>query len=453
MVSSAGGDSGRLWTAPVVATDTMAGMLTVLGASHHDLGLTDLDRLTGDTGQLIDLLQDLHHQPDSPLAGVVVVATCNRLEIYLDVVRFHDAIDQVIAALSRSSGVPEAAASSLLKVRVGAPAAAHLFTVAAGLDSMVVGEAEIGGQIGRALADAQAAGTTSPSINMLFQSAARTAKQVAATTGLGAAGRSVASVALDIAAEGISLRGSTALVIGTGAYARVVARELRARECGELAVFSPSGRASGFAGRHRATALTPDQLPAALATVDIVVTCSGGSSAVLTEPVLRTAVSSRTTALPVVDLALHSDVPATARSVPGVRLTDLHTVAAGVDPAHLLAVTAAQDIVIAGVAAFEDRMAVRRLDPAIVALRQHISGAVDKEMVRLRAKYPDEVAADVERALHRVTQSLLHTPTMRAGELARTGDGAGYLQALHTLFGIDLTDPAAAGHGEVRETG
>ena len=125
--------------------------------------------------------------------------------------------------------------------------------------------------------------------------------------------------------------------------------------------------------------------------------------------------------------------------MPGVRVIDLLSVAEQADPGHLSAVTAAQDIVIAGVAAFEERLAVRRMDPAVVALRQHISGAVEKEMVRLRAKYPTDVAADVELALHRVTQSLLHTPTLRAKELARTGDSAGYLQALHTLFGIDLT--------------
>jgi glutamyl-tRNA reductase len=98
-------------------------------------------------------------------------------------------------------------------------------------------------------------------------------------------------------------------------------------------------------------------------------------------------------------------------------------------------------------------MAARRLDPAVVALRQHISGAVEKEMTRLRAKYPSDIAADVELALHRVTQSLLHTPTLRAKELARTGDGANYLQALHTLFGIDLTEAEPAAHtGPVRLT-
>ena len=97
---------------------------------------------------------------------------------------------------------------------------------------------------------------------------------------------------------------------------------------------------------------------------------------------------------------------------------DLHSVAEQADPTHLSAVTAAQDIVIAGVAAFEERMAVRRLDPAVVALRQHISGAVEKEMMRLRAKYSSEVAAEMELALHRVTQSLLHTPTLRAKAMA-----------------------------------
>src|SRR6478609_12198916 len=141
---------------------------------------------------------DLVRQPDVPVDGAVVIATCNRLEIYLDAARFHDAIDGVAGRLAQVTGLTADEVSGMLKVRVGAPAVAHLFTVAAGLDSMVVGEAEIAGQIARALREAQAAGTASPAINQLFQSAARVAKQVASETGLGAAGRSVASVALDI---------------------------------------------------------------------------------------------------------------------------------------------------------------------------------------------------------------------------------------------------------------
>jgi glutamyl-tRNA reductase len=428
-------------------------MLMVLGASHHDLGLTQLDRLTSGSEALSQALVSLTRREDSPVAGVVVVATCNRLEIYLDAVRFHDAIDEVTAVVSASSGMPAQEVSAALKVRVGAPVVAHLFTVASGLDSMVVGEAEIGGQVARALRDAQILGTATPAINLLFQHAARTAKKVATDTGVGAAGRSIASVALDIAAGTVHLDGARALVIGTGAYARVVAAELRSRGCSALSVFSPSGRASGFADRHRAVPVEPDRLADTLARVDVVVTCSGTSTETLSPEVLSAAVAQREDPLPVLDLALHSDVSAAARAVPGVRVIDLNTVSEQVDPAHLAAVGEAHDIVIAGVADFEDRMAVRKLDPAIVALRQHVSGAVDKEMARLRAKYPAEVAADVELSLHRLTQSLLHTPTMRAGELARTGDTADYLQALHTLFGIDLTDDSGAHQASLRLSG
>ncbi len=421
-------------------------MLMVLGASHHDLGLTQLDRLTGNPDLLSRSLRALAAREDSPLTGVVVVATCNRLEIYLDAVRFHDAIDGVTAVIAETTGVSADEVSSSLKVRVGAPVAAHLFTVAAGLDSMVVGEAEIGGQIARSFRDSQTEGAASPAINLLFQYAARTAKQVATDTGLGAAGRSVASVALDIAAQSVELTTARAVVVGTGAYARVVAAELRARGCGELSVFSPSGRAAGFADRHRAVPIEADALVEALSVADLVVTCSGTTTRVIDEELLTDAVASREKPLPIIDLALHSDVSAAARAVPGIRVIDLHTVAEQADPAHLSAVRAAQDIVIAGVAAFEERLAIRRMDPAVVALRQHISGAVEKEMVRLRAKYPSDVAADVELALHRVTQSLLHTPTLRAKELARSGDGAGYVQALHTVFGIDITETDSEHH-------
>ena len=415
----------------------------VLGASHHDLELTELDRLTGNPDLLSLGLAELSARADSPVAGLVVVATCNRLEIYVDAARFHDAIDEVTGVVSAVTGIPVDDVSGLLKVRVGAPVAAQLFTVTAGLDSMVVGEAEIGGQVARAFRTAQEAGTTSTAINLLFQSAARTAKQVATDTGLGAAGRSIASVALDIVSGTTDLVGAHAVIIGTGAYARVVAAELRHRGSGRLSVFSPSGRATAFADRHHAEPIAADQLASALVKADLVVSCSGSAVPVIDEALLSAVLELRDMPLPIIDLALHADVAPAARTVPGVQLVDLHTVSEQADPAHLSAVTHAQDIVIAGVAAFEDRMAVRRLDPAVVALRQHISGAVEKEMLRLRAKYPSEIAADVELALHRVTQSLLHTPTLRAKELARTGDGAGYLEALHTLFGIDIAD---AGH-------
>ena len=421
----------------------------VLGASHHDLELTQLERLSASADSLNETLRELAEVDGSPISGTVVLATCNRLEIYVDAERFHDAIDVVSERIAAAAGIDPADAAGLLKVRVGAPVAAHLFTVASGLDSMVVGEAEISGQVSRALTAAHAARTTTPVLHSLFQSAARTAKQVTAGTGLGTAGRSVASVAIDIATAELpgpgaadhALSTSTCLIIGTGSYARVVATALHARGCTRLQVFSPSGRADTFAATHHAEVVAPEQFAEAVGKADLVVACSGTTGGVLDVSTVTAALSGRERPLQVVDLALRPDVSAGVRALPGVRVVDLHTVAEGVAPEHREAIVAAQDVVIAAVARFEDDQAIRTLDPAVVALRQHVSLAVEKELVRLRAKYDGDVAAEVELAMHRVTQSLLHTPTLRAKELARTGDSAGYLQALHTLFGIEL--PAA----------
>jgi len=415
-------------------------MLMVLGASHHDLELAELDRLSAGAELLTAELSALVADPDSPVTGAVRVATCNRLELYVEADRFHDAIDSLLDAMAKATGATADQVGAQVKVRVGAPVAAHLFTVSAGLDSMVVGEAEISGQVARAFSQAQAAGTVSPHLHALFRAAARTAKRVAATTELGDAGRSVASVALEVAASGLdgSLAGARALVIGTGAYARVVLAALRQQGCVDLLVHSPSGRAAAFAASHHAVPVPAADLDVALRGVDLVVSCSGATGGVLDAATVAAALADRGRPLPILDLALRPDVTDAVRALPGVRIIDLHTVAVQADPAHAGALTTAQDLVIEAVAAFEDELTVRQMDPAVIALRSHVAEAVERELVRLRAKYEPAVAQDVEQAMHRVTQSLLHTPTMRAHELARSGDSEDYLRALHTLFGIEI---------------
>lgn len=425
----------------------------LLGVSHHDLELTDLQRLSAGAETIAETLLAAAAVPaseptidpgsptdtavDGPIRGAIALATCNRVEIYVEARRFHDAVDTVAAALADAAGMPVETVAAQLKVRVGAPVAAHLFAVAAGLDSMVVGEAEISGQVARSLRRAQQQATASPVLNQLFQRASRTAKLVQSRTRLGAAGRSVASVALDVveSTDG-PLVGRTALIIGTGSYARVVASALRARGCTDLQVFSPSGRADAFAQTHGARAVASDELTTVLKEVDLLVACSGTTGGALTADLMTS--SGRDRPLSVVDLALRSDIGDDVRALPSVRVVDLHTVAANAPGEQLEALTAAQDLVITAVAEFEDSQAVRALDPAVVALRSHVSGVVAKEMDRLRVKFDAEVAAELEQALHRVTRSMLHTPTLRAQELARSGNGAGYVAALHTLFGIEL---------------
>jgi len=414
-------------------------VLVLLGASYHDLELTRLQALAAGAEQLADriALRVSAAQP-GPIEGVVVLATCNRVEMYLDVRLFHDGVDTVTAMLAEATGLSRQAISATLEVRVGAPVAAHLFAVAAGLDSMVVGEAEIAGQVSRALGAAQLAGTVSPTLNLLFQRASRTARQVQSRTDLGTAGRSVASVALEVveSADG-PLAAKTVLIIGTGAYARVALAALRTRGCTDVSVFSTGDRAAGFAERHDARPVTADELATVIKSVDLIVACSGHRGAVITGELLDG--SGRDRPLTIVDLALQHDVADDVRTRPSVRIVDLLTVAQHATGGEAGAVAAAQDLVIAAVADFEDTQAVRVVDPAVIALRTHITGVVQKEMERLRGKFDESVAAELELAMHRVTRSMLHTPTMRAQELARTGDAAGYIAALHTLFGIDVS--------------
>ena len=423
-------------------------MLLVLGASHHDLELTHLERLSADADGLWAALVALCRRPESPVAGAVLLATCNRLEIYADGIRFHDAIDAITEALSAASGVPAEDVSASLKVRVGAPVAAHLFAVTSGLDSMVVGEAEIAGQVARAFEQAQRDEVASPSVHLLFQSAARTAKRVASATGLGAAGRSVASVALDIATAGTpGLDGSRVLVVGTGAYARVVAAELRARGCPAgpcsrpPAAPRPSRAGTVPSWWNRTCSVRPWRPPISWSRAAAIPrACSPRRCC---PPRSRSGTG-----------RCRSSISRCARDVPSGGAVGAggpgHRPAHGVRPGRPDAPRGASPRrrTSSSTASRSSRTGwpsvawTRRLSPCGNTSR----AAVEKEMGRIRAKYPADVAADVELALHRVTQSLLHTPTLRAKEVARTGETAGYLQALHTVFGIDLSHADSSPH-------
>jgi glutamyl-tRNA reductase len=421
-------------------------MLAVLGASHHDLGLAELAALADDPAGLRAGVDRLVGEPGSPVAGAVLLATCNRLEVYLDARRFHDAVEAVIDLLAADR--PGAIASrdrdtiaGMLQVRVGTPVVGHLFAVASGLDSLVVGEAEISGQVAAALRHAQAARTATPTLNLLFQSAARTAKRVTSTTGLGSAGRSVASVALQVAEPSVGdWATAEVLLVGTGSFARVVVAALRARGCGRIAVYSASGRAQAFAAARGIEAVGRGGLPAALVGADLVVTASGTGAAGLSGRGARRGTDAARRPGP------SADRPGAAirRSGGGPRASraqadrPAHGGRAGRRPRG-------------GRPTGHPRSFSRRsmpstsawppgpLDPAVVAPPVPTSRpTVQRELERLRSRVPPELAAELDHAAHRMTRSLLHTPTVRARALARTGSGEDYLRAVHTLFGIDV---------------
>ncbi len=214
------------------------------------------------------------------ITGAVVVSTCNRFEVYLDVESPVDgwgvqhASREVARLVAAASGVAEDVAVRAFSTRTGPDVAAHLFEVAAGLDSMVVGEREIAGQVKRALEEAREGGVTSSTLELLFQTASRTSKKISNETTLGGNGRSVVSLGLDLAsAELPPWRQVRAVLIGTGSYAGASLAALRARGCDDVRVYSGSGRAEQFAADRGVVAVT--DLVEALEDADLVVSCSG----------------------------------------------------------------------------------------------------------------------------------------------------------------------------------
>ncbi|MDR1998381.1 MAG: glutamyl-tRNA reductase [Frankiaceae bacterium] len=419
--------------------------LAVLGASHHDVTVAQLEQLSRGAESIV---ASLHAVP--AVAGAVVLSTCNRLEIYLDTTWFHDAVSAVNARLAQACGLPTWQVGELLRLRVGEEVPAHLFAVAAGLDSMVIGDDSIASQVGQALQAAHERGAATAPLQRLFQSALRTAREVGAATKLGGAGRSVVQVALDVAQEQAqaTIGGATALIVGTGSFARVAIAALRRRQVGQVLVYSPSGRAAGpggFAESHGASAVEgPAGLVGALRDADLAICCSGSTGSVIDAAMLRAAhrdpaAGERGSVL--IDLALTPDVAADVRALGAAVVIDLDVVARNAPAEQSGMLDEAREIVARALQRHREDVAARALDPAVVALREHVAKVLALEIERVRQRGSVEQAAETEQSLRRLTSALLHLPTVRARELARSGDHADYVAALNTLFGIEV--PAA----------
>jgi len=411
-------------------------VLLSLVASHHDLDLTVLERLSSDVHAVGRELVGA----TSSVTGAVVLATCNRFELYLETDEPAAALGAAGEAVAARSGYTREQVMSHLRPLTGPDAGAHLFGVASGLESMVVGEREIAGQVRRALTTARRDGTTTSSLESLFQAASRVSRKVETATGLGATGRSVVGVALDIAEGGLRAWSEVSCVlIGTGSYAGASLAALKARGCTDIRVYSPSGRAGQFAAARGVRSVPAGaDLAAELSDVDLVVACSGAAGAVLGVDALAAARTGTDRPLTVVDLALQHDVDPGVRSLPGVRLVSLHTVAQHA-PAEHAAVETARDLVARAAQAWEADRRVRDWNPAVVAERVRVLGGLEEQLTALPDERRDERH---ERALRRRTRATLHGPTVRAREAARGGDVASYAEALAELAAIPV--PAVA---------
>ena len=414
--------------------------LLVVGVSHRTAPVALLDRLALVEGGSEQLADDVLASPY--VAETLVLSTCNRVEVYAEVSRFHGAVVDVTETLAKTSGVPQEELTPHLYVRYDDRAVQHLFEVASGLDSMVVGEQQILGQVRGALRSAQEAATAGRGLNDLAQAALRVGKRVHHDTGIDHAGASVVSVALDLAAESLggSLEGRRALVVGAGAMSSLAATLLARAGAGDIVVanrtFSTGERLADAVG-GRAVELA--DVPGLLGAVDVVVSCTGSTGLVLTTEEVRARAS--TDPLVVVDLALPHDTEESIAGLPGVTRLDLAAVAAVPEAAASESdVALARAIVADEVRAHVSARAAQRVEPIVVSLRAHADQVVEAELQRLRLRVPDlddDAAEEVARSLRRAVSTLLHTPTVRMKELASDPDGTRYATALHRLFDLD----------------
>jgi glutamyl-tRNA reductase len=413
----------------------------VVGVSHKTAPVSVLEQLTLDASgvdKLVHGVASCEH-----VLEATVLATCNRVEIYAEVDRFHGSVEAVSALLCELSGQATEDVVPHLYVHYDDGAVSHLFHVASGLDSMVVGEGQILGQTREALRVAQEAGTIGPALNVLFQQALRVGKRVHAETDVDHAAPSLVGLALDHAAGTVGpVAGKRVLVVGAGSMASVSVSTVSRLGAGEIVVTSRTeGNARRLAEQYGGRAVPFSEVEDAIRGADVLVSCTGATGVVLPLSTVAVARLDADGPLAVIDLALPHDVDPSVAELPGVSLIDLARLAELVSrPDGVVDVAAVREIVAEEISAFLAARASATVTPTVVALRTMATAIVDSEMQRLTSRLPDldpSVRAEIEHTVRRTADKLLHQPTVRVKELANETGAVSYATALAELFSLD----------------
>ncbi|WP_435200177.1 glutamyl-tRNA reductase [Janibacter sp. GS2] len=415
--------------------------LLSFGFNHRRTPIGVLERAALDEASRAAIVATAQASPD--ITEHLVIATCNRTEVYAEVSAFHGAVADLTEALTSSTSITHDDLKEHLDLHYGDAAVGHVFNVAAGLDSMAVGESQILGQLRESLARAQAEGHIGSHLNSLVQQALRTGKQVHAETGLDEVSRSLVAAGLDRAVEHVGpLADAHVLVVGAGSMSALAATTAVRRGAGRLHVVNRTHeRGVALAERLGGRARPLDELAAALAEADVVISCTGSTGLAVTLADVADAQVRRTGRRQAfIDLALPHDIAHEVDDLTGVtrvglgelgQLLGADGVVPEVEQARALvgdAVTRHLGVRAASIAA-----------PTVRALRSAAQSVVERELARLDQRAPEMSAADREevgRAVHRIVDKLLHQPTIRAKELAVDGRFPEYEDALRQLFDL-----------------
>lgn len=414
----------------------------VVGISHNSAPMSLLEKVALDGDGVHKLTADA--AACEHVSEATVIATCNRLEIYTEVERFHGSIEQLSRLLVERAGMTTEAMLPHLYVHYDDGAISHLFQVAAGLDSMAIGEGQILGQAREALRRGQEIGTVGPALNLLFQQALRVGKRTRAETEIDQVAPTLVSAALDQTTSVVGpVAGKCVVVVGAGAMAGLAAATAYRLGAADLVIVNRSAeRAERLAGLYQGRAATFADLRDELGRADIVISCTGASATVIDRPLVEAArdgLDERPLAL--IDLALPHDIARDAADAAGVTLIGLAELAELLHGGETgREVAEVRRILGEEVNAF---LAARRqasVTPTVVALRSMATAVVDAEMTRLDSRLPelDEATRDeIRHAVRRVADKLLHEPTVRVKELANEQGAVSYAAALAELFALD----------------
>ncbi len=415
----------------------------VVGISHHTAPVALLERLALDAEGVEKLALAVHHTDH--VQEATVLATCNRIEIYTDVERFHGSVESICRSLCELAGEAQEDVVPHLYVHYDDGAISHLFHVTAGLDSMVVGEGQILGQAREALRLGQELGTVGTALNAAFQQALRVAKRTHAETEIDRVAPSLVSVSLDRADDHLGgLAGRRAVVVGAGAMASLAVSTLARCGIADLVVVNRTeSKATRLAEQYGGRSTGFEDLAAELAAADVVVSCTGAVGLVLDVAAMEAARQADPRPLAVIDLAMPHDVDPGVADLPGVALISLSRLAEELheDVAHDdLDLGGVRRIVAEEIQAFLNARKLASVTPTVVALRTMATGVVDAELARLDSRLPGldpEVRAELEHAVRRVADKLMHQPTVRVKELANSTGAVSYAAALAELFSLD----------------
>jgi len=444
----------------------------VVGLSHKSASVPTLERAAVSGEALGKLLQDVAHLPD--VAETFVISTCNRVEVYAEVDRFHGGVNGICELLARYSGIPVGELTANLYVHYEDRAVRHLLAVASGLDSMVVGEDQILGQVRSALKLADQHGTTGRALRDLGRVTLRTGKRARAETGIDRLGLSLVSVGIELAAARFDAAGATTtatggllagrqvLVVGAGAMSGLaVATASRSGAARMVIANRTRGRAQRLAAGVGGEVADLDTLPEAIAAADLVISCTGAGGLVITEPVVRAALGLReATPRPLVllDLAMPRDVDPVVGDLPGVSVIGMDELSGSGEAVAAVGaddVAAVQAIVDEEFAAYGSAVRVAQVTPTVVALRAKAATVVEAELDRLAGRLSADglsgrALEEIAQTVRRVVDKLLHAPTVRVKELASSPGGEEYATALRVLFDLDPRAVEAVTRAEVQ---